>query len=274
MKQRLITAIIAGIFFMVFVLLGKVWFEAFIYLIATIAFIELLRMRKIAKYKVPSVVSVLLLWGLLSPELGMINTIFDIHTNKTDILLFSVILLLSYTVLAKNRFTFEDAGFLLITVVYIGFGFLYFIITRNAPNEVIEGHVVTGLSKFIFVLVVIWATDSGAYFFGRAFGKRKLWPTISPNKTVEGGIGGLILGCIAGVVFHLVSPVSGSVWIVAGVCILIAVFGQLGDMVESAFKRHYLVKDSGKILPGHGGILDRFDSMIFVFPILHLIQFI
>ncbi|SEM72136.1 phosphatidate cytidylyltransferase [Terribacillus saccharophilus] len=274
MKQRLITAIIAGIFFMIFVLLGGAWFEAFIYLIATIAFIELLRMRKIAKYKVPSVVSVLLLWGLLAPDLGMINKMFDLHINKTDILLFSVILLLSYTVLAKNRFTFEDAGFLLITVVYVGFGFLYFIITRNAPDEIIGGHTVSGLSKFIFVLVVIWATDSGAYFFGKAFGKRKLWPTISPNKTIEGGIGGLVLGCVAGIVFQFISPVSSSILIVAGVCILIALFGQLGDMVESAFKRHYLVKDSGKILPGHGGILDRFDSMIFVFPILHLIQFI
>jgi phosphatidate cytidylyltransferase len=274
MKQRLITAVVAGIFFMIFVLLGGEWFEAFVYLIATIAFIELLRMRKIAKYKIPSVVSILMLWGLLSPELGMINAMFDVHINKTDILLFSVILLLSYTVLAKNRFTFEDAGFLLITVVYVGFGFLYFLITRNAPDVFIEGHIITGLAKFIFVLVVIWATDSGAYFFGKAFGKHKLWPTISPNKTIEGGIGGLLLGCVAGIVFQIISPVNASIWIVIGVCILIAVFGQLGDMVESAFKRHYLVKDSGKILPGHGGILDRFDSMIFVFPILHLIQFI
>ncbi|MEC0302927.1 phosphatidate cytidylyltransferase, partial [Terribacillus saccharophilus] len=86
--------------------------------------------------------------------------------------------------------------------------------------------------------------------------------------------GGLVLGCVAGIVFQFISPVSSSILIVAGVCLLIALFGQLGDMVESAFKRHYLVKDSGKILPGHGGILDRFDSMIFVFPILHLIQFI
>src|SRR5690606_996650 len=119
-----------------------------------------------------------------------------------------------------------------------------------------------------------WATDTGAYFFGRAFGKHKLWPTISPKKTIEGAIGGIISACIVGISFHLIYPFEHSFWMIVLVTILVSMVGQLGDLVESAYKRYFGVKDSGNILPGHGGILDRFDSLLFVVPFLHLIHFI
>ena len=130
-----------------------------------------------------------------------------------------------------------------------------------------------GLPLFFFVLFNIWATDSGAYFIGRALGKRKLWPEISPKKTVEGAIGGIASALVLTVIFQLIHPLfSFSEALLAA--IVIAVFGQMGDLVESALKRHYGVKDSGNILPGHGGILDRFDSLIFVLPILHVLQLV
>src|SRR5699024_10426524 len=135
-------------------------------------------------------------------------------------------------------------------------------------------HSIYGLAAMLYSLFSVWATDTGAYFFGKAFGKHKLWPKISPNKTVEGAVGGIILAVIIAIVFNLVHPFNYTLVTIIGVTILASIFGQIGDLVESAFKRHFQVKDSGTILPGHGGILDRFDSIMFVFPLLHFIQFI
>lgn len=123
-------------------------------------------------------------------------------------------------------------------------------------------------------MFTIWATDTGAYFTGNAFGKRKLWPKISPNKTVAGAIGGIISAIVVAIVFQLVYPFTMPIYLLVGVALIISVFGQIGDLVASAYKRHYNVKDSGNILPGHGGILDRFDSLLFVLPILYIVQFI
>ncbi|GAE91590.1 phosphatidate cytidylyltransferase [Gracilibacillus boraciitolerans JCM 21714] len=179
--------------------------------------------------------------------------------------MFFVLLLLSYTVLVKNKFTFEDAGFLILAAIYVGLGFYYFIQTREVEN---------GLVYIFYAILVILSTDTGAYFFGRTFGKHKLWPQISPNKTVEGALGGIVVACIVAVIFQYFYNVHDSLLLVIVVTIIASIFAQIGDLVESAIKRHYNVKDSGKLLPGHGGILDRFDSWLFVFPLLHFIHFI
>ena len=123
------------------------------------------------------------------------------------------------------------------------------------------------------VFVVVWSTDIGAYMIGRKIGKHKLWPVISPNKTWEGSIGAVVCALICSAIYM---AILGSLGINFGVSeltmIILAFFlsivGQMGDLVESAYKRFYGVKDSGKILPGHGGILDRFDSMLFVLPVV------
>ncbi|WP_186577440.1 phosphatidate cytidylyltransferase [Aquibacillus kalidii] len=260
MKQRIITAVIAILLFFPFVYIGKLPFHLVMYVIATIGLLELLKMRKTTTYPVPTLITMLFLWALLYPNDHIL------FASKIEITLLGVLLLLAYTVLVKNKFTFEDAGFFVLSAIYVGLGFYYFIQTRNADPD-------NGLVYIFYGIVVILATDTGAYFFGRAFGKNKLWPEISPNKTIEGAIGGIILACVAGVVFHLFFPVHSSVIVLILVTILASAFGQVGDLVESAFKRYYDVKDSGKILPGHGGILDRFDSWLFVFPLLHFILF-
>jgi phosphatidate cytidylyltransferase len=100
-------------------------------------------------------------------------------------------------------------------------------------------------------------------------GKRKLWPEISPNKTVEGSLGGVICALAVAVVFIIFTNITESLIGLLIITAILSVFGQIGDLVESALKRHYNVKDSGNILPGHGGILDRFDSLLFVLPLLH-----
>ncbi|WP_456275466.1 phosphatidate cytidylyltransferase [Bacillus sp. AK128] len=262
MMQRILTAIFAGAVFLPIVIIGGLPFTIFIYLLASIAIYELLKMKKISLLSFPGILSLLLIWVLLYPK-TTIDFLTEVNVSKVEIALLAVVFLLSYTVITKNLFTFDDAGFIILATIYIGTGFYYFI----QINE-------QGLQYLFFAMFIIWATDSGAYFVGRAMGKRKLWPEISPNKTIEGSIGGIVCALIVAVVFQAILPISSSYLMVIIVTILLSIFGQMGDLVESALKRHYSVKDSGSLLPGHGGILDRFDSLLFVLPIFHFLQFI
>ncbi|WP_068672369.1 phosphatidate cytidylyltransferase [Oceanobacillus sp. Castelsardo] len=262
MKQRTITAILALIVFIPFIIKGGLAFELFVYLLATIALFELIRMREIGGYIVPAILAVLILWTLLLRDTHFLIADF----SKFEWVTIIILLLLAYTVLVKNKFTFDHAGFILMATFYVGIGFYYLIETR-------DGSGMDGLKNIFFAFLIVWSTDTGAYLFGRAFGKRKLWPTISPNKTIEGAIGGIVIAVVVSVIFHLITPFPHTILAVIIVTIIASIFGQVGDLVESALKRIYGVKDSGKILPGHGGILDRFDSLLFVIPLLHIIQF-
>lgn len=258
MLKRTITAIVAILLFFPIVIYGGWPFYIAMLLISTLGLYELMRMRQMTLYKVPMILITFLLWYILLPESAI-----NFPVNRLDFSLIIVLILLGYTVISKNEFTFDDAGFMTLGTIYLGLGFHYILMSREA-----------GLEFIFFAIIVILSTDIGAYFSGFLFGKHKLIPAISPNKTIEGSIGGSLLAIILGTVFHLIFPVHDSLIVVIIVSFLASIVGQLGDLVESAFKRHYDVKDSGELLPGHGGILDRFDSWLFVFPFLHLIQFI
>ncbi|WP_217585576.1 phosphatidate cytidylyltransferase [Lentibacillus saliphilus] len=259
MKQRIVTAIIALGVFLPAAIYGGWPFSVLVYTIAAVGLFEFLRMRQNVNILIPGLisVSVLLLFISLPANIPFINF------AQSDLIVLFVLAVLLFTVISKNKFTFDDAAFMMMATFYVGIGFFYMLETRLA-----------GLDYFFYVLLIIWMTDTGAYFFGRAFGKHKLWPEISPNKTIEGAIGGVLSACIIAVVYNVFVTLPVDFPILIGTTILASIFGQLGDLVESAFKRHYGVKDTGRILPGHGGVLDRFDSMLFVFPFLHLIGFI
>ena len=115
------------------------------------------------------------------------------------------------------------------------------------------------------LLLLTWINDTAAYLVGSQIGKHKLFPRISPKKTWEGSIGGgvftLILAGVLGYIFEEQSVVQ---WLILGV--IVVIFGSIGDLIESMLKRSYNIKDSGTILPGHGGLLDRFDAFIFLVP--------
>jgi phosphatidate cytidylyltransferase len=117
-------------------------------------------------------------------------------------------------------------------------------------------------------LVVVWAADTGAYFTGRKLGRRKLAPTVSPNKTVEGLAGGVVAGIAAGIGFGLIAGAdAGDLPKVAIVSFATVLFSVIGDLFESMLKRHVGVKDSGRLIPGHGGILDRIDGVLAALPV-------
>ena len=129
----------------------------------------------------------------------------------------------------------------------------------------------------VMVLAIAWVGDSAAYFAGRLLGKRKLYPAVSPNKTIAGAVGGIAgaVGAAATVTFALIHPEGATLKFLAWYDVVIigvfsAVLGQIGDLVESLIKRSAGVKDSGSILPGHGGMLDRIDAVLFIAPFVYL----
>lgn len=121
-----------------------------------------------------------------------------------------------------------------------------------------------------FLLAVIFLGDTGAFYFGRLFGKHKLYPSVSPGKTWEGAVGGLFSSLVAALVFFLFIPLYKWGVAIIGLTAALSIAGQIGDLAESVIKRTCGVKDSGGILPGHGGILDRIDGLLFSIPILYI----
>ncbi|HLO72583.1 MAG TPA: phosphatidate cytidylyltransferase [Flavobacterium sp.] len=165
----------------------------------------------------------------------------------------------------KTNFTIATRYLLLIGYIIIPFIITnYVAVGKNGYNPKI----------LISILILIWANDTFAYLVGKNFGKNKLFPSVSPKKTVEGFIGGMIFTIISSVLlskFYIESNIL-YIWIV--IAIIVSIFSTLGDLIQSKFKRVAGVKDSGKIMPGHGGILDRLDSIIFVIPFINLFYLI
>jgi len=153
-------------------------------------------------------------------------------------------------------------------VAYTIFGLVYICLPFSFLNYIafsaINGYVFNPL-LILSLLVIIWANDTGAYLSGMSFGKHKLFERISPKKTWEGSVGGLFSAFITGYIFsRFITEIPTIHWIIMSG--IVAVSGTLGDLIESQFKRMVEIKDSGKILPGHGGMFDRFDALIFAIP--------
>lgn len=166
---------------------------------------------------------------------------------------------LAMTVFYFPRVTIAEVGGTLLAIFYAGWTLTHFYLLRQGED---------GFARLLFLLVTIWTTDIMAYFIGRAVGRHKLAPPLSPGKTWEGLLGGMAGAVVAAEIFNRFHPV-GSPGEVITTAALIAVLGQVGDLFESALKRMAGVKDSGRVIPGHGGVLDRFDSLFFVLPLFY-----
>lgn len=261
MRQRVITAVVALAIFLPILYVGGIAIELAAAALAGVGVYELFRMKGLAILSFEGVLSILGAVFLVLPAERWFPFLNDTSGN---FLLFylTVMIILGFSVVSKNTYTIDEAGFPVIASLYAGVGFQNLVIARSE-----------GLAMIIFAFFIVWATDIGAYMVGRKFGQRKLWPEISPNKTIEGALGGIGSALAVAAVFLIVQPnlTQHNLVTMLLFTIVFSVVGQFGDLVESAIKRHFDVKDSGKILPGHGGILDRFDSMLFVFPMMHLL---
>ncbi|WP_457552538.1 phosphatidate cytidylyltransferase [Desulfobacula sp.] len=130
-----------------------------------------------------------------------------------------------------------------------------------------------GTFWIIWLLIVVFANDTGAFYFGTFFGKHALSPNISPNKTIEGSLGGMAASMVTGFIFcQFFFNDMSLAFLTIPASFLLAIFGQIGDLFESAMKRASNIKDSGRILPGHGGILDRIDGLLLAIPVLYVYQ--
>lgn len=257
MKQRVITAIIALILFIPIVLLGGIWMDWLTIAFAAVGIGEIFLMKKQILVSVDFVLAILATLTWTVPDSFFKGMPF--HWSKYGIFFALVMLMLTWMVLSKNKTTFDDVGVYTLSALYIGTGFHYMAAIRSDNN---------GLALLCYVFVVVWSTDIGAYMIGRKIGKHKLWPVISPNKTWEGSIGAVICALIFTTVYTAFVDLGRPQLTMIILAFFLSIIGQMGDLVESAYKRFYGVKDSGKILPGHGGILDRFDSMLFVLPVM------
>jgi len=209
--------------------------------------------------------------GLVATVLFVIAARVSASENASHVFaaLFTLLLILSFLVelLRFNRAPLTNIGATAIGVVYVGWLISHIVMLRG-----IEGRNITlwsyseepGAWLVMFAFLCTWACDTGAFVIGRLYGRTKLVPKLSPNKTLEGSIAGLVCSVLAAALFGIVIDLPPKHALALGA--IIGLMTQLGDLSESAIKRELRIKDFGNLLPGHGGILDRFDSLLFTGP--------
>lgn len=178
--------------------------------------------------------------------------------------------MLIVSVFSGKAFTVETAALSGATTVYISFGFTAMVLLRDMPY---------GQYIYFLPFIISWMTDTFAYFSGMLFGKHKLIPAVSPKKTVEGAIGGTLLGVLFtllyGFIVGQISDASPNYLAIGIVALVVSLLSQCGDLIMSLIKRKFEIKDYGKLFPGHGGVLDRFDSIIITASFIYfLVNFV
>ena len=188
---------------------------------------------------------------------------FYFDFRLSEILAISLTVIAVITLFKFSRELYIDSGKLIFTVIYVALPFSFALgLPKYSSMEN------TFSLEVIFLFILIWSSDTFAYLVGKFFGKHKMAPKISPKKTWEGYIGGVVLTLILSYFVEQYQPQLRGNWMVVG--FLIAAFAPLGDLVESQLKRNFGVKDSGNIIPGHGGVLDRLDSFLICVPVVYL----
>lgn len=161
-----------------------------------------------------------------------------------------------------GKYPLKEIAINFVAVVYLPVTMCTAVLLRSSIED--------GMWFLYLLLIIQWFTDSGAYLLGSAFGRHKLMPKVSPKKSVEGAVGGIIVAVIGALLLNAFTGLL-PIGLMIAAAIIVSIGGQIGDLCESAVKRWAGVKDSGKLIPGHGGILDRFDSMLFASPLLYFI---
>lgn len=265
MLKRTITAICA-----IAIFIPICWFSdtfiwpvamAILSLIASFEMLGCVRMRTAISVAVPSY-----LFALLLPLLPLCTDESTVALAFAGCILY-LICVFAATVFSRGKIDFVNAASAFMGVFYVAVSFTCLVLLRE------EG-------KYFYLLVFIgaWTSDTFAYLCGRLFGKHKLIPEVSPKKTVEGSVGGIVFASLAFVIYAIIikrffDPLTvANLPVLACAGAIVSVISQIGDLSASVIKRRFDVKDYGWIFPGHGGVLDRFDSVLLTAPMLYIIS--
>ncbi|SEH91459.1 phosphatidate cytidylyltransferase [Epilithonimonas hominis] len=190
---------------------------------------------------------------------------FFFNVNLSEMLSLALIPIAAITLFKFPKELYFENGKLIFTVVYLALPFGF---ALGLPKFSTLDPEYTFTLEVFMLFVLIWSSDTFAYLTGKFFGKHKMAPKISPKKTWEGFAGGVVLTLVLGFFVEKYFPELRGNWMIVG--LLVSIFAPLGDLVESQLKRSFAVKDSGNIIPGHGGVLDRLDSFIICAPVVYL----
>lgn len=236
------------------ILSSELVFIILFYILSLVCLIEmqkLLRLKSYALYFLQAILFYLFSFLKFNQDATILLLIITIFVN---------LFLVKDLLIVKKIPVFEKKKYIIIIFYLISSTIFLTLIPT------IEGVFIPNLVIGIFLL--IWSNDTFAFLIGKNFGKNKLYEKISPNKTIEGFLGGFVFSCIMGAVIWYYSRfLTLPIWL--GLAIILSIFGTLGDLIQSKFKRQAGVKDSGRLMPGHGGLFDRLDSIIFASPFVY-----
>lgn len=264
MKELTIRAISGAIY--ILLLIGALFMqEALVILLAIFGILSLIEFSKLIKLKsyFQFVIFLLLYFGFWFICIYN-NTLKESNVAIQILLVITVFvnLLLIKDLFAEKKIPLFESKRYIATTFYLTSGFVFMLLTANLNGKFSPLLLLGGF-------ILVWVNDSAAYIVGKNFGRQKLFPSISPKKTVEGFLGGLFFACVSS---YFISKYTETLpfnsWLI--LAIIVSVIGTFGDLIESKFKRQAGVKDSGVIMPGHGGLLDRLDSLIFAIPFVYL----
>ena len=255
MKTRIISAIIMGLIAIPILFIGGLPFKILIILLSVASMYEILKARK-SRSEIPLAIRIIS-YVLVATFVFLGNSVYSANYEliyKILIVIFLMYYLPVVFVDDTEKYSVTDALYVLGSTIFLGVAYNSVILISN-----------NSINYLIYLLLITICTDSFAYFTGYFIGKNKMCEKISPKKTWEGAIGGSVIGTIIPVFFYLylINP-NVNIWLIIGITLLLSIIGQIGDLFFSSVKRHYKIKDFSNLIPGHGGILDRLDSIIFV----------
>lgn len=251
LKERIISAVIGVPIIIAILYTGGVYWIAFFALLGIAGLYEFNRIIS-QEFKPVWILNILLLLIIMFSS-------FDLLIVPALVLF--LLLLVIYLVIMFPKITIVDIALSLFPALYIGFSLNFAILLNNHPHAFLI---------MLLIFLFTWSSDVGGYVFGRFWGRHKLAPELSPNKTWEGAIGGILLSIFTAFIFFTIfKNGEQNIFFILLLGILSSSAAQLGDLFMSGVKRRFTIKDTGSLIPGHGGVLDRFDSFLLVLPIVY-----